>query len=56
MGRLIRAVVVDDEPLAREGLKLHLGQHRDVEVVGEAADGRHAVNVVTSLVGEEIHT
>ena len=49
MGGLIRAVVVDDEPLAREGLKLHLGQHRDVEVVGEAADGRHAVNVVTSL-------
>lgn len=49
MGGLIRAVVVDDEPLAREGLKLHLGHHRDVEVVGEAADGRHAVNVVTSL-------
>lgn len=49
MGGLIRAVVVDDEPLAREGLKLHLAQHSDVVVVGEAADGRRAVNLVTSL-------
>ena len=48
MGGLIRAVVVDDEPLAREGLKLHLAHHPDVEIVGEAADGRRAVAVVTS--------
>lgn len=49
MGGLIRAVVVDDEPLAREGVKLHLAHHPDVEIVGEAADGRRAVSVVTSL-------
>ena len=49
MGGLIRAAVVDDEPLAREGLKLHLAQHTDVEIVGEAADGRRAVSLVASL-------
>lgn len=49
MGRLIRAVVVDDEPLAREGLELRLARHPDVQVVGEAADGRRAVSVVTTL-------
>jgi two-component system LytT family response regulator len=49
MGRVIRTVVVDDEPLAREGLELHLGQHSDVEVVGEAADGRRAIALVNSM-------
>jgi len=49
MGGMIRAVVVDDEPLAREGLKLHLAKEPDVLVAGEAADGRRAVALVASV-------
>ena len=49
MGELMRVVIVDDEPLAREGLRLHLGRETDVSIVGEAADGRRAVALIPSL-------
>ena len=48
MGGMIRAVVVDDEPLARDGVKLHLSKEPDVVVAGEAADGRRAVTLITA--------
>ena len=38
----IRALIVDDEPLAREGLRLHLSEHPDIEVIGECGDGATA--------------
>jgi DNA-binding LytR/AlgR family response regulator len=41
----IRAVVVDDEPLARRRLRRLLKDHEDVEVVGEATTGDEAVSV-----------
>jgi len=43
---MIRAVLVDDEPLVRENLRLRLSGVDDVEVVAECADGREAVDVV----------
>ncbi|MGH7467585.1 MAG: LytR/AlgR family response regulator transcription factor [Longimicrobiales bacterium] len=39
----IRTLVVDDEPLAREGLRLCLDEHSDVDVIGECGDGATAV-------------
>lgn len=42
----IRAVIVDDEPLARERLRNLLGRDADVEVVAEASDGRAAVKAI----------
>jgi two-component system, LytTR family, response regulator len=42
----IRAIIVDDEPLAREGLRLHLQDVEDVEIVGEASDGEEAVSLI----------
>jgi two-component system LytT family response regulator len=38
----IRTLIVDDEPLARRGLQLRLARHPDVEIVGEACNGREA--------------
>jgi two-component system LytT family response regulator len=38
----IRTLIVDDEPLARRGLTLRLARHKDIEIVGEAANGREA--------------
>lgn len=49
MGRVIRTLVVDDEPLARDGVKLHLGREADVVIAGEAADGRRAAAMITAL-------
>jgi hypothetical protein len=36
----IRTVLVDDEPLATQGLQLRLEAHDDVETVATAANGR----------------
>ncbi len=45
----IRALIADDEPLAREGVRLHLESLKDVEVVGEARDGTEAVELIVAL-------
>jgi two-component system, LytTR family, response regulator len=47
--RVIRTVLVDDEPLAREGLRVRLGREEDVEIVGEADDGPSAVDAILRL-------
>ena len=39
----MRALIVDDEPLARRGVILRLRKFRDVEIVGECGDGQSAV-------------
>lgn len=44
----IRALIVDDEPLARRGLQLHLQRHADMEVVAEAANGRLALEAIAA--------
>lgn len=43
---MIRALVVDDEPLVRERLRSLLGQHPDLEVVGECVDGLSALDAL----------
>ncbi|MGI5499042.1 response regulator [Lentzea sp. CA-135723] len=42
----VRLVLVDDDPLVRAGLLMILGGAEGVDVVGEAADGREAIDVV----------
>jgi two-component system LytT family response regulator len=39
----LRAIVVDDEPLARRGLEIRLAAHPDVEIVGHYGDGEAAI-------------
>lgn len=39
----LRALIVDDEPLARRGLEIRLAAHPDVEIVGEYGDGLSAI-------------
>ena len=45
----MRALIVDDEPLARRGLALRLKKFSDVEVVGECGDGSSAVEKILEL-------
>lgn len=43
---MIRTVVVDDEPLARERVRQLLARHEDVHIVGEAGDGASARRLI----------
>ncbi len=45
----IRALIVDDEPLARRGIRQLLAPHPDIVVVGECRDGREAVRALATL-------
>ena len=45
----LRTLIVDDEPLAREGVALALAKERDVEIVGSCGDGRSAVRAIREL-------
>ena len=46
---MIRIILADDHAVMRRGLRLVLEQQKDFQVVGEASDGREAVNLVESL-------
>lgn len=41
-----RCVIVDDEPLARQTLRLLIARHYDFRVVGECGNGAEAIDVV----------
>jgi len=43
---MIRTLVVDDEPLARERLTTLLSRHRNIQIVGECVNGRKAIAAV----------
>lgn len=45
----VTVLVVDDEPIARAGLRAMLAAFDWIEVVGEAADGQSAVRAIDSL-------
>ncbi len=45
----MRAILVDDEPLARRGLELRLREVADVEVVAQCASGREALAAIADL-------
>ena len=44
---MISAVLVDDEELLRRGIRLILEGAGDIEVVGEASNGRDGVQLIT---------
>ena len=46
---MIRVLLVDDHELMREGLRSILERESDVEIVGEAASGREAVELARTL-------
>lgn len=46
---MLRAIIAEDEKLARQRLKRLLHKHIDVEVIGEADDGGSALEMVNEL-------
>ena len=45
----IRAIIVDDEPLARRGLELRLQDAQDIEIARQCANGREALAAIAEL-------
>jgi two-component system LytT family response regulator len=45
----ITIIIVDDEPLARKGLKYRLEDHKDIDIIGECSTGLEAVESITRL-------
>ncbi len=46
---MIRTLIVDDEPLARDELRTRLVGERDITIVGEAEDGPSAIDAIRTL-------
>lgn len=44
----LRTLIVDDEPLARRGLRLRLAGETDIDIIGECTNGEEAVRVIVA--------
>jgi NarL family two-component system response regulator YdfI len=54
MSEKIRVLIADDHPIVRSGLRLMLGMEEGIELVGEAADGSAALQLIGSLQPEVV--
>ena len=50
----IRVLIADDHAIVREGIRMILEAHDDIEVVGEAADGRETIDLAEKLLPDVI--
>jgi two-component system LytT family response regulator len=46
---VIRVLIVDDEPIARRGIRQQLRGETGIEVIGECGDGAAAIDAITEL-------
>jgi two-component system LytT family response regulator len=46
MTHVLKTIIVDDEALARRGLKLRLSRRNDIEITAEARNGREALSLI----------
>lgn len=49
MSEIIRVMIVDDHPVVRRGIKSLLEEEENIQVVGEAVNGRDAIEQVAAL-------
>ena len=49
MNEKIRVLVVDDHPIVRRGIAMCMASQEHIQVVGEAADGREAMDKIRAL-------
>lgn len=51
---MIRVLIVDDQPAIRSGIKIVLESSKDIEVVGEAANGAEGVALAAQLLPDVV--
>ncbi len=51
---MIRVLICDDQAIARHGLQMILGSASDLEVIGQAADGQEAVDLIPTLMPDVV--
>ncbi|GLX81832.1 LytR/AlgR family response regulator transcription factor [Thalassotalea eurytherma] len=49
MDSVLTTIIVDDEPLARKGLRVRLNKRSDINIVAECSNGREAINTIKEL-------
>ena len=49
INKTLTAIIVDDEPLALEGLRLRLEKIPEIQVIAEASDGDQAIMLCQEL-------
>lgn len=49
MSKPIRVLLVDDHAIVREGIQSLLARRKDIEIVGQAVDGKQGVDAVAQL-------
>lgn len=54
MGSKIRVLVVDDHAIMRDGIRALIGLHNDIEIVGEASEGKEAIDKAQELMPDVI--
>ena len=47
--KVIRVILADDHKVVRAGIRIFLEQQADIQVVGEASDGRQAIQLIEQL-------
>lgn len=52
MSKMIKIVIAEDHQTVREGIKLLIEAHPDLEVVGEAGDGEEVIKLAKELLPE----
>ena len=50
----IRVLLVDDQPVIRQGLRLRMATEADIAVIGEAGDGDAALDLAAALAPDVI--
>lgn len=45
----VRTIIIDDEPHAREGLKIRLGDYKEISIIAECSSGFEAVEKINKL-------
>ena len=51
---MIRVLICDDQAIARHGLQMILSSASDLEVIGQAADGQEAVDLIPTLMPDVV--
>ena len=46
---MIRTILIDDEPLARDIVKYYLSEHKEIEIIAECCDGFEGLKAITQL-------